>query len=670
MHDRPSRAWLAPLLIVIVGVAVYANALGGPFLLDDHRTLDENESIRQLASIGAVLHPPAQSPVTGRPLVNLTFALNYAGGGLSVAGYHAVNIGIHILAALALIGVLRWTFARTAALRNDAAGISLPLVCALVWLVHPLNSEAVNYVTQRTESLMGLFYLLALYAAIRAAAPTARRRWTSIAVIAAFCAVASKETALTLPLVIVFWDRAFVFSSLRDAWMQRWRLYTMVTASWLLFAVFARELPFFAEGGFAQHVSRWTYLLSQGPMIAQYLKLTAWPWPLVFDYGAPAAVTLAAVWLLLLLVLVLLAATIVALARWPSLGFWGAWFFITLAPASSLIPIPTEVGAERRMYLPLIAIIALVAIAGRRLTLPLVRRTVAIGLVIALGALTIRRNVDYQSGLAIWQTSLDRWPQVRAHEHLSMFLRDAGRIDDSIAELKIAAPASANARHALASALLERGDVAGSIAEFRRFVADDPHNKDIVSAREEFALALLRAGDAAGAVNQLREVTRTMPQYASGYLGLADALMQTRDVAGAVAAYRRVLQLQPDNVIALANLGLILSGGGEHTESMTLLRRAVTLEPRALAPRKQIVRLLLAEGRYDEMAAEARTLTSMAPGDVEGHNLLGVALASSRQFAAAREQFELVLRLDPSNQDARANLARVTALALPAQGRE
>jgi protein O-mannosyl-transferase len=697
------RWWLPLLLIVVVGAALYANALHGPFLLDDQRSIDENESVRQPGSIGAILHPPGQSPMTGRPIANLSLALNYAVGGLQVEGYHAVNIGIHILAALALFGVLRRTFARMSYFRprpevtgQVAATIragdgprgfwlqpvgtgadALALICALIWLVHPLNSEAVNYVTQRTETLMGLFFLLTLYAAIRALDARAPRKWMALAGVMAYCAVGSKETALTLPLILVLWDRAFAFPTLRDAWKQRWRLYGMVAASWLLFALFAPDLPFFAENGFEQQVSRWTYLLNQGPAIAQYLKLTLWPGALVFDYGAPLPVSLGTMWPGLLLVAVLLAVTVIALVRWPAVGFWGAWFFITLAPASSIIPIPTEVAAERRMYLPLIALVVLAATgvhrlmakAGERRAAPIGVAVVGVVL-ITLGALTIRRNIEYQSALTIWQTSLDRWPQPRAREHLSMALRDAGRIEESIAQLKIAAPDSANARLAFASALLERGELAQAIAHFRQYVRDNPNSRNILMAREEFALALMRAGDTAGAVEQLEAVTKQVPEYARGHVMLADARLQANDVAGATLAYRRAVELQPNNVLALANLGLLRAQAGDVKEAMTLLRRAVTLEPRALPPRRQIVRLLLAQGRYEETASEARVLAAMAPDDPEAHNLLGIALASSGQFAPAQEQFETVVRLDPSNRDARANLARLKALAPRAPARE
>ena len=114
-------------------------------------------------------------------------------------------------------------------------------------------------------------------------------------------------------------------------------------------------------------MSPWTYLLNQAPLIVDYLRLTVWPTGLVFDYGESTIRTLGDIWPAAAALLVLLGATVVAWFRAPALAFLGTWFFVTLAPTSSLVPIATEVGAERRMYLALMAVIAAILVAGARL---------------------------------------------------------------------------------------------------------------------------------------------------------------------------------------------------------------------------------------------------------------------------------------------------------------
>lgn len=658
---------------------MYANSLHGLRLLDDQRAIVENASIRQLSPLSAVLHPPPQMPVTGRPLVNLSFAVNYAFGELKVEGYHVWNIGVHVLAALALFGVLRITFERLAtgaAVAGVTPGAAVPLafVCALVWLVHPLNSETVNYLTQRTEAMMGLFFLTSLYAAARAATGDVPHRgrgggrgWEVVAVLSSFAAVACKETALTLLPVLVLWDRSFVYPSLAAAWASRRRLYAGVAASWLLFGLFARETPYFAPGGFETSVSRSAYLLHQGPLILHYLRLAAWPSGLVFDYGAPGPIALADVWPAVAAVGALGVAAALALWRKPSIGYWGAWFFVTLAPASSVIPIPTEVGAERRMYVPLVAVVVLMAMAGSaalgRAGSVAVRRRVAWAVpalvAAALGAATVARNRDYAEGIRIWQTVLDRRPHARAHEHLSMYLRDAGRIDEAMAHLRIAAPESGNALHALASAQLERGDRAGAIASYREFVTRHPGNRHIIEVRETLGLTLLDEGDAAGAAEQFRAIVAVNSEYARGQVGLAAALSRAGDTAGARAAYAEALRIQPRNLVALVNSGLLEAAAGETDRAIATLRRALEVQPAELTARRRLVSLLVDLGRVAELEAEARALVQYAPGDADAHNVLGVALASQQRYGAAREAFAEAVRLDPAHAQARQNLARL-----------
>jgi len=250
------REGLALLAIMMAGLSVYANSLSGPFVFDDHPAIVANTTIQQLWPPTLVLQPPPRTPVAGRPLANLSFAANFAVGGLQVEGYHLLNVVIHVLAALALFGVLRRLLRRTLAAEPDARTDSVALVCALFWVVHPLNTDAVDYVTQRTESLMGLLYLLTLYASIRSWDAEHADRWSVIAVVANICGICTKETMITAPIIVVLCDRVFAYTSFRTAFLQRHRLYGGLAAGWLLFVVLAFQTPFFSSTGFDLRVSR------------------------------------------------------------------------------------------------------------------------------------------------------------------------------------------------------------------------------------------------------------------------------------------------------------------------------------------------------------------------------------------------------------------------------
>jgi len=670
---------LAPLVILAAVAAVYANALDAPLLLDDDSTVARNVSIRELWPVSRFFTPEVPGSLRGRPLVSLSFAINYALGGVDLVGYRLVNVGLHALAGLMLFAVLRRTLpylqaALTPGDRNGTVPATSPqsdamaLVCALLWVVHPLNTEVVNYLTQRTESMMALWFLTALYFAIRSAGSPGERTWEVAAAVSTWLAALSKEVALVLPLVVVAWDRVHVFSSFRVAWQNRWRLYVAMASSWLLFAAIGRSV--YGDTGDVR-VSPLTYALNQGPIVLRYLWLAIWPRSLVFDYGLPEALTLGQVWPSLLALLVLMGAAMLLLGRRPRLGFWAVWVFVTLAPTSSIVPISTEVGAERRMYLPLIGIVVLLIAGGSVLLQRLrqspaaVRRTswaVTVVAVSLLASMSVRRNQDYASGLAIWQTVIDRRPHWRAHEHLAIQLEAAGRAEESIAELRLAAPESRQSRHALAAALLEKGQLPEAIGRFRDLIREDPTAEDIPLVRSELAQALTRSGDRAGAIEEYRAIKALQPDRPRNQVALAIALEDAGDIDAAIAEYRGALTVDPNDPVPLSRLGVLLHRRGNRDEAVTLLERADSLDPRLPGVKLELAQQLLDSGNFARAEAQARAAVSLVPGIVDGYNLLGVALASQGRLDAAAAQFSEALRLNPRDPQASANMAKVDAM--------
>ena len=196
---RWGRGVVAPTVLTALAAAAWANSLSAPFIFDDRPAILANPHIRQLWPLSRALTAPPRSILAGRPVASLTLAINYALGELDVRGYHAFNLALHVLSALILLGIVRRTLARSA--RLVSAARPLALVTAAIWLVHPLQTDAVTYVTQRTELLMGLFYLLTLYAAIRAGEGS--WPWQTASVVSCALGMASKEVVITAPLMVM-----------------------------------------------------------------------------------------------------------------------------------------------------------------------------------------------------------------------------------------------------------------------------------------------------------------------------------------------------------------------------------------------------------------------------------------------------------------------------------
>ena len=244
-----------------------------------------NPEIRHLWPIKDVLSPSVASLVGGRPVVNLSFALNYAQGGLGVWGYHAVNLVIHILTGLALFGVVRRTLLRPALQGQfGRPATRLAVAVAVLWTVHPLQTEAVTYISERCESLMGLFYLLTLYCFIRGADSQRSVRWFTLSAMACLLGMASKEVMVTAPAMVFLYDRTFVSKSFRETWMRHGRLYLALASTWLLLGYLMVGMHYRGVG-YGLWIPWWAYALTESRVVVQYLCLTLWPHPLVFDYG-------------------------------------------------------------------------------------------------------------------------------------------------------------------------------------------------------------------------------------------------------------------------------------------------------------------------------------------------------------------------------------------------
>jgi len=266
------------VVLVVTGLLAYATSFSNPFLYDDQTAIVKNAQIRTLSPLSVPLTPPRDTPVAGRPLVNLSLAVNYAYGGLDVTSYHVTNLALHLLTALVLFGVVRRTLQSGGSKDPQLRGLpehadGLALAAALVWVLHPLNTEVVNYLVQRTESLMALCYLTTLYCAIRAKAHPDRWPWRAAAIAACAAGMASKESMVTAPLMVLVYDRVFLYPSFGAAFRERRALYIGLAATWAVLAALMLGQPR-TSVGFAAGVSPWMYFLNQLPMIAHYLWLT------------------------------------------------------------------------------------------------------------------------------------------------------------------------------------------------------------------------------------------------------------------------------------------------------------------------------------------------------------------------------------------------------------
>ena len=575
-----------PLAVIAsAAILVYSNSLSGPFVFDDRGTIVDNTTIESLSS-RAVLSAPHETPTAGRPVVNISFALNYAFGGREVRGYHVINIAIHLLCGLLVFGIAS----------RAQPSIEAALAIAVVWTVHPLNSEAVDYITQRTESLMALCYLLTMFCAIRAFEQRRTRwRWQAAAIVACASGMASKESMVTAPLAVLLYDRAFLSGSLRDALRERGRFYTGLALTWVVLGGLMWTAPRNLSAGLSAHdADVWTYLLNQTVMITRYLWLAIWPRELVLYYGWPMPLGLRDVLPQALLLGMLIGLSAWALWRHSRAGFLCMAFFLALAPTSSVMPIATEVGAERRMYLALVPLTAL-AVAGFRLAVRSSRlRTAAlVSVTLLLGAGTLVRNLEYRSSLRLAETTFERWPTPAAHSMLGTELAAAGRLAEAERHLREAAPFHPPARYYLAAVLEGQGQAREAIAQFESFISSQPPELDQVHpARALMAGILVKEGRFEEAATQYKAMLTSHPDDDSAMVLLAQVYLREQRFGEAIPLLRTAVAAQPGNASTLGSLGVALASTGRLDEAIDAFRRAVAIDPQNDHAQKNLERAL------------------------------------------------------------------------------
>lgn len=586
------RRLVSIILLVLAGCAAYQTSFGGEFVFDDHAAVINNPHVRTLWPLSYAASAPPNTPLAGRPVVSLTFALNFAISGEATWSYHALNLAIHILAGLALYGVVR-RMLLTARLRESlgSAADGIAPAVAMLWLVHPLQTESVTYIVQRAESLVGLFYLLAVYCMLRGAEGPHARRWNLLCVAACAFGMATKEVMATAPIVCLLIDRAVISGSFGRLFGQRWRIHAGTAATWCVLAIILAGSPRSDTAGFSnEYVTAAEYAATQPGVILHYLRLAFWPDSLCLDYSWPFATSAREVLPGAIVPAAMLIATLALLWRNAPAAILGVWFFCILAPSSSFVPIK-DAAFEHRMYLPLAAVVAAVVLLARAglmrvfhgTNAGVVRARVAafvVGVIaVALIGATRQRNFVYHDSETLWRDVLAQRPDnPRARTYLGTVLRSKGDLDGALAEYRLAieiAPEDSLLHNNTGAALAEKAVAmrqagrhadaqalfAESVAHFRKAISLDPNH---LIAQVTLGNVLREMGDYQAAETEHRRAIEMSPHYGDAYFNLGLDLFRQGRLDEAIACYREALSLFPGHWRAAAALkdALAKKGGG------------------------------------------------------------------------------------------------------------
>jgi tetratricopeptide (TPR) repeat protein len=432
--------------------------------------------------------------------------------------------------------------------------------------------------------------------------------------------------------------------------------------SWLLLIPLVLSGPRSNTVGFSNDdgISPWVYLLNQSRMVMQYLHQTVWPRLLVVNYGFPRLLTLRDVAPYALFVVCLLLLTVIGLIFKPKLGFLGVWFFITLTPTSSVVPITTEVGAERRMYLPLISVVVL-AVVGGYLLLKVVERhwntqsiigtrtaryagaAVVTIAAIACGARTIGRNRDYASPRSLLTAAVEGWPTAENEEALAKVLLGVGAHEEGLAQLRTAMPLAPRLHFNLGVELLNDGKLDEGTAHLQTVIAiwmspppghlpaELPSRADVISAREIIGRRFSNQRRWSDAAEQFRQILIIDPSNVQAHRLLGNAVFVQQAFEEAIVHYRAYLSVQPADVDTVGRLGVALIATGRIDEGIAAFQRAVEIAPNNAAAERNLANALLDRGDMDDAAVHAQRALRISPDDAAARDVLARALAGARR---------------------------------------
>ena len=635
---------VASLVILMACAAAYSNTFGVPFLFDDLQRIRDEVSIRTVWPPTVAMHN------SNRPFAHYTFALNYMAHGYELWGYHAVNLCVHCLAALCLFGLIKRTLHRCGPdLRRSALAIAFSV--ALTWAVHPLNTQAVTYIVQRLESLMGLSYLATLYFFIRSQESKFVVFWLSCSLAACFFGMGCKEVMVTAPLVVLWFDRAYVAADWREMFLKRRSYYLLLFSTWgvLVWSMLHFQTDY-RSGALIQvaGLTSWTYLLSQSAVIVHYLSLVFWPSGQCVYPDWPIAHSILEVWPQFLFMSFFLVVTIWCVFRHPKWGFLVGSFFLILAPTSSILPIK-DLAFEHRMYLPLASVIALVLIAIYLLLLKSSNwRYLSFIMLLALllGTTTYYRNKVYQSEISVWKDTIVKSPRnLTVLTGLAGILAKAGNYEEADLYFSRAldiAPNDPKANANYAGLLIDRRQYELAGQHLERAFQSDPN--DLV-AFTNMAHLQNRLGNFDEAVKYYEVAVKGVPKDEDLQSSFVASQIRSGNLLAALSNSQENLKRRSNSAKANVDYASALISLGRGREAIEYCERAIGIDERDSTAYATLATI---ETNPDKAILQMARAIELEPDSFDFNRSMGDMLMSTKPLEAVK-YFETALHSDPDS---------------------
>ena len=605
--------------LLVIGSIIYSNTLNSPFVFDDDGFILNDKNIRMTElTIESLSDAAFKGQPRHRLLPNISFAVNYYFGQYQVFGYHVFNIMVHLLTGILLFLFIRITLKietwRTGTPPQSSSHLLIPFFAALIWLVHPVNTQAVTYICQRMASMVAMFYILSmlLYAYARASQRSASGYPIKTAmlftgcILSGICAVASKENAGVLPLFILLYEW-FFFQDLKPIHTNK-RLVLIIGGMMVLFGAIA--IIYLGENPADRILKSYKYrdftlpqrVMTEFRVVIYYISLFLLSFPnrLNLEHDYPLSLSLADPWTTassMIAIVFLIGLAVYTAKKNRLLSFCILWFFGNLLIESSVIGI--EIIFEHRTYLPFMMIFFVFALTMLRYIKP---KRLGIGLLCTITAVfslqTFQRNSTWQNELSFYGDCVVKSPEkFRPHNNLGIALYDANQFDNAV-------------------------------KQYKKALQIDPYSRYAKSTFNNLGNAELKLYNANAAITHFSKALQIDPNFDKALNNMGNAFIQQKKYKKALFYFNKIIEQDHQNVEAHINIGVAL----------TYLNR------------------------IDEAIEHYKTALEIYPFHAEIHNNLGVLLIHKNRLTEARLHFLKALELNPNYMSAKNNLKKLTLI--------
>jgi tetratricopeptide (TPR) repeat protein len=633
--------------IFLLTLTVYANSLNNDFTnWDDPGLVIENPSIRSLdpANIIDIFVPKAGHSY--QPVRVLSYAVDYHLWKLNPVGYHGVNILLHALSALLLYLMLSAALPPIRPEGRDGSNRIISLITTVLFVVHPVNVEAVTWISSRKYGLLAFFSFLSFYLYILSRREQKINTSYYLSSLGAYLlALLSSPFALTFPGLLFLYDfcRASISSPLRVLKKHIFYYLPYCLLALLYFFILWSSLRSGADNTVKDHYMNQPFytFLTMLSVIFDYLRNISLPLWLNNRYIDNLHLNLVNIKIFISIIIIVVTLIVVlSKARTGSKLplFCTGWFFICWLPAANIIPVSTKM-ADRYLYLSAVGLFLLFSVWIVKLAGDNYRKARAVVvfsfctlLILSFSILTIQRNKVWANSLTLWEDSLRKAPNSRiAHLNLGEVLDEQGKLEEAI-------------------------------AHYREALRIDPY---FARAHNNLGVALAKQGKVEEAINHYLEALRLNRNLQKTRLNLDDALDlhlaeqdQTTSTGGS-------LVISPEYVKSLSNLGVALALMGKYDQAVAYCKKALELQPQWPEGLNNLGNVMAAQSKFDEAVQYLSLALELKPDYADAHNNLAVIYARLGQFAKASTHYSEALDLKPHSAEIHNNLG----VALAAQGK-